>query len=135
MDHLSQAQRDELRKALLDERARVGTRIDADAAAAAPNHDIGDIQDGAAEQMRRRQALDRSARDVGRAEEIEAALRRMDEGSYGICEETGEEIPFGRLKLEPTTRYTVEALELLESERARERLTGDTSADEDGTAY
>ena len=130
MDHLSQAQRDELRKALLDERARVGTRIDADAAAAAPNHDIG-----AAEQMRRRQALDRSARDVGRAEEIEAALRRMDEGSYGICEETGEEIPFGRLKLEPTTRYTVEALELLESERARERLTGDTSADEDGKAY
>lgn len=135
MDHLSYAQRDELRRALVSERERIGSRIDADAEAAAPDGEIGDIQDGAAEQMRRRQALDRSARDVGHAEEIDAALRRMEDGSYGICEETGEDIPFGRLRLEPTTRYTVEALELLESERARERLTGDSSADEDGTAY
>ena len=38
--------------------------------------------------------------------------------------ETDEPIPFARLRAEPTTRYTVEALELLEEERARGQVQG-----------
>jgi DnaK suppressor protein len=124
VEHLTLAQRQQLRDALQAERERVGGRIDADAAQAVPDDFHGDIQDDAAEQMRIRHALDRSARDVDRIAEIDAALRRMEDGSYGICEETGEDIPFGRLRLQPATRYTVEALELLESERARRDVVG-----------
>ncbi|MBI5608089.1 MAG: TraR/DksA family transcriptional regulator [Deltaproteobacteria bacterium] len=51
------------------------------------------------------QALD----DSGRKEltEIEAALARMDAGTYGICERTGKRIPLARLKAIPTARYTI----------------------------
>lgn len=40
-------------------------------------------------------------------EDIEAALVRMDEGTYGLDEETGEPIPYLRLKLFPWARTTV----------------------------
>ena len=56
-----------------------------------------------------------------RLREVEAALARMDDGTYGICEETGDPIPYGRLLAEPTARYTIEAQELLEREDQRDR--------------
>lgn len=40
-------------------------------------------------------------------EEINAALARMENGSYGICEESGEEIPLERLRAFPTARTCV----------------------------
>lgn len=40
--------------------------------------------------------------------EIEAALKRMEDGTYGLCEASGEPIPFERLEAIPYTRYTVE---------------------------
>lgn len=40
--------------------------------------------------------------------EIEAALKRMDEGTYGICIECGREIPYERLQAVPTAQYCVE---------------------------
>ena len=34
---------------------------------------------------------------------IQEALRRMDDGSYGVCTECSTEIPFGRLAIFPET--------------------------------
>lgn len=42
---------------------------------------------------------------------IDAALRRIEEGSYGYCEETGEEIGLRRLEARPIATLTVEAQE------------------------
>ena len=42
---------------------------------------------------------------------IDSALRRIDDGSYGYCEETGEEIGLGRLEARPTATLTVDAQE------------------------
>ena len=39
--------------------------------------------------------------------DIKLALERMENGTYGIDEETGEPIPFLRLKLYPTARHNV----------------------------
>jgi YteA family regulatory protein len=39
---------------------------------------------------------------------IDAALAAMEEGTYGICKDSGEEIPFERLQAVPTTLYSVE---------------------------
>jgi RNA polymerase-binding transcription factor DksA len=41
--------------------------------------------------------------------EIEAALRRIEGGTYGTCEITGQQIPTARLTAIPWTRYTTEA--------------------------
>lgn len=41
--------------------------------------------------------------------EIEAALARMREHRYGVCVETGEAIPYARLKAQPTALRTVAA--------------------------
>ena len=38
---------------------------------------------------------------------IDAALGRLDEGDYGFCVTCGEEIPAGRLKLDPAAAVCV----------------------------
>lgn len=38
---------------------------------------------------------------------IQAALQRMSEGTYGICEECGEDISIARLKARPVTRLCI----------------------------
>lgn len=48
--------------------------------------------------------------------EVEAALRRIREGRYGICEETGQPIQEERLRAVPWTRYTRAVEEIMERE-------------------
>ncbi|MFS8160185.1 MAG: TraR/DksA family transcriptional regulator [Candidatus Roizmanbacteria bacterium] len=38
---------------------------------------------------------------------LELALQKMEQGIYGICEKTGQEIPLARLKLVPEARTIV----------------------------
>lgn len=52
-----------------------------------------------------------------RLEDVERALQKIEEGSYGICDDTGEEIPKGRLEAVPEAIRTVEAQERFERER------------------
>ncbi len=47
--------------------------------------------------------------------EIELALARMDNGTYGICEETEEPIESERLILMPWTRLSIEGAEIREA--------------------
>lgn len=44
--------------------------------------------------------------------EVESALARIEKGSFGICEETGEPIELARLQLIPYTRYSTEGAEI-----------------------
>jgi DnaK suppressor protein len=52
-----------------------------------------------------------------RLEDIERALEKIEEGSYGVCDDTGEEIPRGRLEAIPEAIRTVEAQQSFERER------------------
>ena len=56
-------------------------------------------------------ALELRARDRERKllKKIEQALRRIEDGSYGYCEETGEAIGIPRLLARPTATLTIEA--------------------------
>ncbi len=47
--------------------------------------------------------------------EIESALARIENGSYGVCEETEETIEAERLKAIPWTRLSIEGAEIRES--------------------
>ena len=42
---------------------------------------------------------------------IDGSLKKIDEGTYGFCEETGEEIGLKRLIARPIASLTVEAQE------------------------
>jgi DnaK suppressor protein len=46
--------------------------------------------------------------------EVERALQKIEEGTYGVCEDTGEEIPRGRLEAVPEAIRTVEAQQRFE---------------------
>ncbi|MHC4665444.1 MAG: TraR/DksA family transcriptional regulator [Planctomycetota bacterium] len=46
--------------------------------------------------------------------EIDDALERIQQGTYGICEGTGKPIPKARLRAQPWARYRVEYARMLE---------------------
>jgi DnaK suppressor protein len=50
-----------------------------------------------------------SERSERRLEEVNRALEKIEEGTYGVCDDTGEEIPKGRLEAMPEAVVTVEA--------------------------
>ena len=58
-------------------------------------------------------ALELRTRDRQRnlISKIDAALRRIDEGTYGYCDETGEPISLRRLEARPTATLSLEAQE------------------------
>lgn len=52
---------------------------------------------------------------------IEAALRRMDEGSFGECAGCENEIPARRLQALPWTQFCIRCQEAIEHENANDR--------------
>lgn len=58
-------------------------------------------------------ALELRTRDRQRKliSKIDSALRRIDEGTYGYCDETGEPISLKRLEARPTATLSLEAQE------------------------
>ena len=83
---------------------------------------IPDISDRASEETDR--ALELRTRDRQRklVSKIEAALRRIEEGEYGYCEETGDPISLRRLDARPIATMSLEAQERHER---RERVHRD----------
>jgi len=70
-------------------------------------------------------ALSLLSSDQDAVYEIEEALKRIQRGTYGVCELTGKPIPRARLDAIPWTRFTVEAQAQLEREGAlRQRRLG-----------
>jgi DnaK suppressor protein len=72
---------------------------------------IPDVADRASEETDR--ALELRTRDRQRKliAKIDSALRRIEDGSYGYCEETGEPISLKRLDARPIATLSVEAQE------------------------
>jgi DnaK suppressor protein len=52
---------------------------------------------------------------------IQEALRRLDDGEYGICEECGEEIGIERLKARPVTTLCIACKSSQEMEERKTR--------------
>jgi len=44
-----------------------------------------------------------------RLKDVKDAIKKMDKKQYGICEKTGQEIPFDRLEANPAARTIIEA--------------------------
>lgn len=50
-------------------------------------------------------------------EQIDQALQRIEDGTYGICQVTGELIPIERLEEVPVAKYSVKGKEILEKQK------------------
>src|SRR4029453_4498175 len=72
------------------------------------NQNHPDLADRASSETDR--AIELRARDRQRKliAKIEDALQRIDEGTYGYCEETGEPIALKRLDARPIARLSIE---------------------------
>ena len=86
------------------------------------NQNHPDFADRASSETDR--AIELRARDRQRKliAKINAALKRIDEGTYGFCEETGEPISLKRLDARPIATLSIEAQERHER---RERVYRD----------
>jgi len=82
---------------------------------------IMDIGDEASELSNRQLLLSLNEADRKKLLDIEEALERIEEGTYGICEECGEPISIKRLEVKPTSIYCVECKSRLEQIQKREQ--------------
>jgi DnaK suppressor protein len=81
-----------------------------------------DIADRASTESERSIELRTRDRQRKLISKIDAALRRIEDGSYGYCEETGEPISLKRLEARPIATLSIEAQERHER---RERVYRD----------
>ena len=79
-----------------------------------------DMTDRASEEIDRTFELRTRDRERKLINKIDAALRRIEDGTYGYCEETGEPISLKRLEARPVATLSLEAQEM--HEKAEKRL-------------
>jgi RNA polymerase-binding transcription factor DksA len=83
--------------------------------AATPADMLGvDVVDTAQEQTARDVLWAELGHETDQLFEVDCALQRIGDGTYGICEETGRPIPLERLRAIPWTRYSVAAAQPIE---------------------
>ncbi|HKG21506.1 MAG TPA: TraR/DksA C4-type zinc finger protein [Blastocatellia bacterium] len=106
------------RKQLLEEQARLNAELNINRVAedtyAGTNDEIMDEADAAL----MGETADISAELVElksrRVEQVDSALQRIDDGTYGVCENCDKEIPARRLDADPAVIYCIDCATLLE---------------------
>lgn len=78
--------------------------------------DIGDILDSVSEERTRELEMILTDREKQKLKQIDDAIDRIEENTYGFCEECGVKIPRARLKVVPFAKYCVECKEVIERE-------------------
>ena len=76
----------------------------------------GDVCDISSMDRERNMNLQMIERDRVKLKAIESALERIEDGSFGICDECGETISAGRLKVMPFTNVCVTCQSLQEKQ-------------------
>lgn len=84
-------------------------------------HESPDPLDQASLEADRNFALRKKQREGKLIGEIEHALRRLDEGTFGLCDLCGEEIPENRLKVYPMTTMCIQCQT---EQETKERVRG-----------
>lgn len=83
--------------------------------------DVGDIYDLASDERDRELDILISDRDREKIAEIDEALEKIKDGTYGICEECGTRIPKQRLMIMPFARLCVNCKSQMEKSGTGER--------------
>ncbi len=80
-----------------------------------------DMTDRASEEIDRSFELRTRDRERKLINKIDAALQRIEDGSYGYCDETGDPISIKRLEARPVATLSLEAQEM--HEKAEKRIS------------
>src|SRR5699024_8306267 len=112
---LTKKQLTELKEDLLMMKKRLEERthtedihdLNTDEASFTDNH----LADSATEYVDRQTHIAEDHLNDEQLKEVNEALNRIEEGTYGICVDTGKDIPFERLKAIPYAKRTVQAEE------------------------
>lgn len=113
---MNKKDKEKLRQQLLEEKRKILEHLlqreeDSDIALAELKGDETDLASIGISQASITKLGDRERKYLAK---VEYALKKFEDGTYGICEISGEEIPLARLMARPVARYTVEAQEELE---------------------
>lgn len=109
-DALTPAQLKELKDLLLARRKELQDEMEQNLANLAPAERTSSVsQDESARLKNLTREVDSRLTSLDAADltRIDRALEAMDEGTYGLCDECGCNIPFERLKIEPMTQHCV----------------------------
>ena len=83
------------------------------------NNTKPDLTDRATEEIERSFELRTRDRERKLINKIDSALRRIEEGSYGYCDETGDPIGLKRLEARPVATLSLEAQEMHEKQEKK----------------
>ena len=121
--HLSAAQLAELKSLLEQRKAEIEGRIDEvrDGQSRVEHaRDIIETRGSVERQHSSDREVDLALSDMGAVDlaRVNAALERIENGTYGECDECGCDIPFARLQIEPQTQHCVACKSRWERETA-----------------
>ncbi len=126
-----------VRKALLEMRSKLladieETRVPETLTATS---EIGDLVDQAGDERDRELSLLLTGREKEKLLAINEALEKVSEGTYGICEECGEMIGPGRLRVMPLAKFCVSCQSKLEREMTLQRRADEELKYRGGLGY
>ena len=102
----------QLRKMLEEERRILVNGIQQHSLAGIDAH--GDLVDQSTDLSEREQLMGLEERDRQRLLDIDGAVRKIDDGDYGVCSRCQEQIPLERLKAIPSTEMCVGCKQIVE---------------------
>lgn len=117
---LTPSQLKELHEMLLTKRDELVQALRERRSGAATEDRAGDEADQASEDAEVALETRLMDRDAKLLREVERALEKVRNGTYGFCEGTDEPIGYARLKIRPWTRHSVTYKEELEREAKRQ---------------
>ena len=116
--HLSKAELAELRAAMLEERAKFAVRTDSLKTQSLTRPDEENPEEAGTDAITIVTELGKANSGERRMKQIDEALRAIERGDYGLCQNCGAKIPIGRLRVMPDAKYCVPCQEELERDDA-----------------
>nr|WP_275437139.1 MULTISPECIES: RNA polymerase-binding protein DksA [unclassified Halomonas] len=110
-DYMNDEQLAFFRQRLLEERDEIEAHLQEIRRVIASHERDSDEADQAAFEEELSLALRQADRESRLLNSIAAALKRIESGDYGYCDETGEPIGLARLMFRPTAKLCIEAKE------------------------
>jgi DnaK suppressor protein len=116
LEHFRQVLTEQLRQ-----RTQSARENQSDALEFAANDDgVKDVADQSVKDVSQEIEYRLSERDSQAIADIDQALMRIDEGTYGVCARCGKEIPERRLEAIPTARYDAECKAIIEQNKGED---------------
>lgn len=113
----------EMKEALLEKRASLLEKLSnwEDRSSPSGLKEMGDIADMASDLNEDTLASALTENEIEILRLIDKALKKIEDGTYGICEGSQKKIPIARLRAIPWTPYTVEYAEIAAKNKAKQQ--------------